>query len=157
MYGDYEGDADQRQHIIGARSRDSQCPGGNCEPELTEEELSNSAGSFWRPKGQQGKLHVNATGMPEHLMEQVMVQSPQERTGPHCAARHTLMSAYGWNAPPQGRREQSDLQGLHTEFVTTSTDDAATTGAIGGHGSGHSAGTAGFGHRDEYRPSKATR
>lgn len=27
MYGDYEGNADKRQHIIGARSRDSQCPG----------------------------------------------------------------------------------------------------------------------------------
>jgi len=26
MYGDYEGNADKRQHIIGARSRDSQCP-----------------------------------------------------------------------------------------------------------------------------------
>jgi len=37
---------------------------------------------------------------------------------------------------------------MHTEYVVTSTDDPATTDAIGGQGS-FAAGTAGFGHRDE--------
>lgn len=57
----------------------------------------------------------------------------------------------------QGRREQSDLHGVHTEFVVTSTDDPFTTDAIGGRGTGRAAGTAGFGHRDDYKASKATR
>lgn len=57
----------------------------------------------------------------------------------------------------QGRREQADLHGVHTEYVVTSTDDPATTEDIGGHGTGKAAGTAGFGHRDDYKPSKSTR
>lgn len=40
----------------------------------------------------------------------------------------------------QGRKEQTDMNGLHTEFVVTSTDDTDTTDEIGGHGTGHSAG-----------------
>jgi len=41
--------------------------------------------------------------------------------------------------------------------VVTTTDDPATTDLIGGHGTGHAAGTAGFAHRDDYKPSKSTR
>jgi len=40
----------------------------------------------------------------------------------------------------QGRKEQADVNGLHTEFIVTSTDDTATTDEIGGHGTGHAAG-----------------
>ena len=32
VYGDHEGDADRRQFVIGARSRDSQCPGKPSRP-----------------------------------------------------------------------------------------------------------------------------
>ena len=34
MYGDYEGNADRREHLIGARNRDPQCQGANCELEV---------------------------------------------------------------------------------------------------------------------------
>mmetsp|Transcript_16351 Transcript_16351/g.21203 ORF Transcript_16351/g.21203 Transcript_16351/m.21203 type:complete len:505 (+) Transcript_16351:17-1531(+) len=109
-YGDYEGDADKREYEIGARSRSSQCVGGDCEPELSAEQVSNGS----------------STGSMEHYLE-------------------------------QGRKEQMDMNGLHTEYVMTTTDNTDTTDEIGGHGTGHAAGTAGFGHRDEYVRSKETR
>jgi len=118
VYGDHEGDADRREHLIGARNKNpSQCPGGDCELELTEAEVSSG----------RHKWHTNSTGSARHYLEE------------------------------QGKREQSDEQGLHTEFVATETDDPGDTGEIGGRGTGRAAGTAGFGHRDEYAASKKTR
>jgi len=79
VYGDFEGDADRREHTIGARNRDPQCTGGNCEPELTDSEISSSRGEKWHeggtpytaaPHGQKGKLHMNSTGSIEHFYAQ---------------------------------------------------------------------------------------